>query len=428
MGASCASRGSTRTITIRTSSSTATSSSKTPSGGITIYGYPQDVFPPTDNHSATLAGDDVFVIGNLGYIHRRRPAETPVVRLDTKTFAMHPVATQGAPPGGICHHTATLSADGGAIVVTGGQRTVVTGDRFNLVQSPDDWRLDLQTLVWKRLTDRRWEQWELRRTDGKGNELWKRDMAYRYGREDKPIDKWTFEGLGDPATVWANRGLHETRYSPPMAHEVLPEQEGVPLVLRRVVEGVVVRYVEDSYAVEVIVEGVLPAAVLETHPRRCVQEAGGARGRGVREEPGGVRSASDRADDVPSPEAPEGHRGRGGHQHADRRLRRGAQVDVRVPGPFDSRHSGGVVDDGCERGAPHVLDLGSDLAVEADRRLRRAAGRRALRDRSHGPRANLRRSCGAVRGRVGVCTGARAGVVARDVDCERSAGEGGFKP
>lgn len=235
-----------------------------PSGGITIYGYPQDVFPPTDNHSATLAGDDVFVIGNLGYIHRRRPAETPVVRLDTKTFAMHPVATQGAPPGGIRHHTATLSADGGAIVVTGGQRTVVTGDRFNLVQSPDDWRLDLQTLVWKRLTDRRWEQWELRRTDGKGNELWKRDMAYRYGREDKPIDKWTFEGLGDPATVWANRGLHETRYSPPMAHEVLPEQEGVPLVLRRVVEGVVVRYVEDSYAVEVIVEGVLPAAVLET--------------------------------------------------------------------------------------------------------------------------------------------------------------------
>jgi len=44
---------------------------------------------------------------------------------------------------------------------------------------------------------------------------------------------------------------------------VLPEQDGVPLVLRRVVEGVVVRYVEDSYAVEIIVEGALPAAVVE---------------------------------------------------------------------------------------------------------------------------------------------------------------------
>jgi hypothetical protein len=235
-----------------------------PSGEVTIYGYPQDVFPPTDNHSATLVGDDVFVIGNLGYIHRRRPETTPVARLDTKTFAMHPVTTQGTPPGWICHHTATLSADGRGIVVKNGQRTVVTDGQRKLIESADDWLLDLHTFIWERLTDRRWEQWELRRADGKGNELWKRGMAYRFGGEDKPNDEWTLEGLGDPATVWANRGLHEARYSPPLAHEVLPEQDGVPLVQRRVVEGVVVRYVEDSYAVDVIVEGTLAPAVVAT--------------------------------------------------------------------------------------------------------------------------------------------------------------------
>src|SRR5581483_4661437 len=31
----------------------------TPAGGIEIYGYPRDVFPPTDFHTATLVGDRI---------------------------------------------------------------------------------------------------------------------------------------------------------------------------------------------------------------------------------------------------------------------------------------------------------------------------------------------------------------------------------
>mmetsp|Transcript_31216 Transcript_31216/g.28392 ORF Transcript_31216/g.28392 Transcript_31216/m.28392 type:complete len:84 (+) Transcript_31216:264-515(+) len=45
-------------------------------GNITIYGYPKDVFPPTDFHTATRIGDDVYIIGNMGYMQERKFNET----------------------------------------------------------------------------------------------------------------------------------------------------------------------------------------------------------------------------------------------------------------------------------------------------------------------------------------------------------------
>ena len=35
-------------------------------GSITIYGYPESAFPPTDFRTATLVGDSIYVIGSLG--------------------------------------------------------------------------------------------------------------------------------------------------------------------------------------------------------------------------------------------------------------------------------------------------------------------------------------------------------------------------
>jgi hypothetical protein len=32
-------------------------------GDLQIYGYPREVFPPTDFHTATLCGDCIFIIG-----------------------------------------------------------------------------------------------------------------------------------------------------------------------------------------------------------------------------------------------------------------------------------------------------------------------------------------------------------------------------
>ena len=38
---------------------------RTPDDGIEIYGYPREVFPPTDFHTATLVGDRLILIGNM---------------------------------------------------------------------------------------------------------------------------------------------------------------------------------------------------------------------------------------------------------------------------------------------------------------------------------------------------------------------------
>ena len=45
---------------------------------IRIHGYPEDVFPPTDFHTATLLGREIVLIGSLGYVGTRKLGVTPV--------------------------------------------------------------------------------------------------------------------------------------------------------------------------------------------------------------------------------------------------------------------------------------------------------------------------------------------------------------
>ena len=90
-----------------------------PDGRFELYGYPREVFPPTDFHTATLVDGSVYLIGNLGY--DRRPGHTPVYRLDVATLAIEAVPMVGDGPGWIGRHRAAL-ADGHRIVITGGQR------------------------------------------------------------------------------------------------------------------------------------------------------------------------------------------------------------------------------------------------------------------------------------------------------------------
>jgi hypothetical protein len=232
-------------------------------GGVEIYGYAYDAFGPTDFHTASLVGDAIFVVGNLSYPARRRSGTTPVVRLDTKTLAFDAVPTAGTPPGWLSRHAAALSADGGAIVVSGGKLEAERDGAHVYVDSPDDWSLDLGTMRWSRLTDRRWEEWELRRADGKSNGLFDLDMAYTYWDEETPFGRRQLARLGDVERLRANRALHASRYSPPVPHETLPDSEDVPRVLRRVVDGVVVRYVEDSFSVRIVFEGLLPVDRVE---------------------------------------------------------------------------------------------------------------------------------------------------------------------
>jgi len=53
-------------------------------GYVQIFGYPRDILPPTDYHTADLCGDRIIVIGRLGYQDDRTTGTTPVMAVDLR--------------------------------------------------------------------------------------------------------------------------------------------------------------------------------------------------------------------------------------------------------------------------------------------------------------------------------------------------------
>jgi hypothetical protein len=245
-----------------------------PSGQIEIFGYPREVFPPTDFHSATLVSNRIVLIGNLGYPENRRPGTTPVKILDLESLAVSAVKTSGTSPGWIHAHKATLAVDGHSILIQRGKLDRGGEDR-SLVENIDDWQLNLNDWSWERLTERRWPRWEVRRNDGEMNHLfdyqqaiWAKQMpelenaVKERARLNKDLEIPTLkEALGKSPDL----ELFARRYKPPLAHEELakaePEEEYN--VHRIKVEGVVVRYVEEMTCIQMTVEGELPQKTLD---------------------------------------------------------------------------------------------------------------------------------------------------------------------
>ncbi|MFO0900130.1 MAG: hypothetical protein U0836_22070 [Pirellulales bacterium] len=120
-------------------------------GGVELYGYPRDVFPPTDNHSATLCPDGIYIIGCLGYMDDRQAGYTPVYRLELESWRITPVATFGEMPGWIHRHRAKLDPDQGTISIVGGQVHVVQDGESNLAANEHEFVLDLATRVWRQV-------------------------------------------------------------------------------------------------------------------------------------------------------------------------------------------------------------------------------------------------------------------------------------
>ena len=92
-----------------------------PDGRLEIFGYPKDVFPPTDFHSATLVGEEIILIGSVGYLDLRRFGECQVYRLDTSTWRMEKVEVAGEGPGWIAHHHVEYDERAGSMLVFGGR-------------------------------------------------------------------------------------------------------------------------------------------------------------------------------------------------------------------------------------------------------------------------------------------------------------------
>ncbi len=235
-----------------------------PDGGLEIYCYPREVFPPTDFHTATLAGDRIILIGSLGYPPDRLPGQTQVLMLKLEDFSVHAVATVGEGPGWIHRHQATLAEDGNSILIERG--LLDRGDQPPaLVENIDDWRLHLNDGRWERLTNRNWPRWEVRRKDGGMNHLHEYQMAM-WSRQSRAIKQaldasselsqsLKLPTLEEELGIAPDLELFARLFRPPVPHEVLPKSEDEYGVHRVKIDDVVIRYVDHRYSVQLTIEG-----------------------------------------------------------------------------------------------------------------------------------------------------------------------------
>ena len=122
-------------------------------GHFQIFSYPKDIFPPTDFHSATLVGEYIYIIGNLGYIGARINQETPVYRLNIRSFKIEQVETTEDKPGWISEHKAYYQ-EPSKIHITGGEVWQIVNGQTEYVENSQNYTLDLTTLQWSQVNTR----------------------------------------------------------------------------------------------------------------------------------------------------------------------------------------------------------------------------------------------------------------------------------
>ncbi|MHB0961335.1 MAG: ankyrin repeat domain-containing protein [Pirellulaceae bacterium] len=120
-------------------------------GDFEIYGYPRDVFPPTDFHTATLCRDGVYIVGCLGYMEQRQPGFTSVYRLRLESWQIETVKTSGEMPGWIHKHRASYEPERNAIRIAGGEVHMIADGEPQLVSNEQQFELDLSRLQWRRM-------------------------------------------------------------------------------------------------------------------------------------------------------------------------------------------------------------------------------------------------------------------------------------
>jgi hypothetical protein len=250
-----------------------------PDDSIEIYGYPKEIFPPTDSHSATLVGDSIIIIGNLGYPEQRRVGETQIYQLNLETYQISKVDNTGDCPGWINRHIALLSTDNNFINISKGM--IHLGEKMPYLENIDEWGLNLENWHWERLTKRQWQRWEIRRFDNRLNSLWQLPALF-----DRKM-RWEAKRIKDIVELTKNLGkepdldIYATLYSPDIPHEKIPkvepqecEEDGDKDSIEKTyaseyktkrikINDVIVRYVDQSHSVQITIEGALPNEITE---------------------------------------------------------------------------------------------------------------------------------------------------------------------
>ena len=120
------------------------------SGNFQIMGYPTEVFPPTDFHSATYHDGSIYIVGSLGYQGARKFATTPVYRLDCQTWRISAVATSGENPGWLYDHRASVQA-ANVLAVWGGKVCQANAETEQELEDRNTYNLDLSNNKWTRV-------------------------------------------------------------------------------------------------------------------------------------------------------------------------------------------------------------------------------------------------------------------------------------
>lgn len=195
-----------------------------PADQIEIFGYPKEVFQPTDFHTSSLVGDRLIVIGCLGYPDDRRPGHTPVYSLDLANYRISTFPTAGEAPGWVFKHQSSVNPDG-VITIRGGEVIEERDGERRYRRNVEEFVLDARTGMWRRLTNRNWVQFAVRQEDRQWFVLERspgRDALYPTATDHQP----------EPCAEWNQ--------------------------VRFLVEGVPVSVTEGVSEIEIIVEGELP--------------------------------------------------------------------------------------------------------------------------------------------------------------------------
>ena len=227
-----------------------------PDGEIEILGYPEDHFPPTDFHSATMSGGELILIGTLSYSPQRRIGETQVFAYDIAAKRFRRIVTSGESPGWISRHEARLDERHG-IIVEGGK--IDHGpDHGGYLENFDTWRLSLDDWKWERLTYQAVARWEFVREDGKASRLFPKRMAHMKLLVERSSDT--------PDTPECDGKLLDRLYEPLVPHHAVVEHEWSDRN-RFVIDGVPLHFSEETSSIVLTVVGELPAAMMEAYVR-----------------------------------------------------------------------------------------------------------------------------------------------------------------
>lgn len=232
-------------------------------GSLETYIYPKNIFPPTDFHSTTLIDNKIIIVGCLGYSEQRDAPETPVYTLDLNTFFIEKISTTGAKPGWIYGHLATLANDKETLLITGGES--YRDKSKSTCENINEWTLNTKTWKWELAKENHWVRWEYIRKDNEYNLLWElRQALWNQEHNWKTELSNDIKKLKDKLGYEPDLSSIKSLYQPSINFKKLPEVEGEYNQFKILINDVVVRYKEESWDIQVCVEGYLVPEIIES--------------------------------------------------------------------------------------------------------------------------------------------------------------------